>query len=143
MIDPYQIIESRNLGADCILLIVACLSISQIKELSSLSYSLGMDVLIEAHNVEELEIAITIPDAIIGINNRNLKTFETDINTSIELRKQIPDSKLLVTESGIVSSEDIEALRENGINSFLVGEAFMKATRPGDALKKLFRLAPN
>ena len=143
MIDPYQIVESRNLGADCILLIVACLSISQIKELSSLSYSLGMDVLIEAHNVEELEIAITIPDAIIGINNRNLKTFETDINTSIELRKQIPDSKLLVTESGIVSSEDIEALRENGINSFLVGEAFMKATRPGDALKKLFRLAPN
>jgi len=143
MIDPYQIIESRNIGADCILLIVACLSTSQIKELSSLSYSLGMDVLVEAHNSEELEIAMAIPDAIIGINNRDLKTFKTDIKTTIELKKLIPESKLLVTESGIVSSENIKTLRENGINSFLVGEAFMKTNQPGEALKKLFSLGPN
>ena len=143
MIDPYQIIESRNIGADCILLIVACLSISQIKELSSLSYSLGMDVLVEAHNGEELEIAMTIPDAIIGINNRDLKTFKTDINTSIELKKLVPESELLVTESGIVSSENVKTLRENGINSFLVGEAFMRTSQPGEALKKLFSLSPD
>ena len=143
MIDPYQIIESRNIGADCVLLIVACLSISQIKELSSLSYSLGMDVLVEAHNGEELEIAMTIPDAIIGINNRDLKTFKTDINTSIELKKLVPASELLVTESGIVSSEHVKTLRENGINSFLVGEAFMRTSQPGEALKKLFSLSPH
>jgi indole-3-glycerol phosphate synthase len=140
MIDPYQIVESRNIGADCILLIVACLSVSQIKELASLSCALGMDVLVEAHDSEELEIAMAVPDAIIGINNRNLKTFETDINTSIELKKLIPDSELLVTESGITSSEHIKTLKENGINSFLVGEAFMKTDRPGEALKTLFNL---
>ena len=140
MIDPYQIVESRNIGADCILLIVACLSVSQIKELASLSCALGMDVLVEAHDSEELEIAMAVPDAIIGINNRNLKTFETDINTSIELKKLVPDSELLVTESGITSSEHIKTLKENGINSFLVGEAFMKTDRPGEALKTLFNL---
>ena len=101
-----------------------------------------MDVLVEAHDSDELEIAMTVPDAIIGINNRNLKTFKTDINNSIELKKLVPDSELLVTESGIISSENIKTLRDNGIDSFLVGEAFMKTSQPGEALKKLFSLAP-
>jgi len=140
MIDPYQIIESRKLGADCILLIVACLTVSQIRELASISYSLGMDVLVEAHNRKEVEIAMTVPDAIIGINNRNLKTFETDINTSIELKKLVPKSTLMVAESGILSSGDVALLLKEDINAFLVGEAFMKSDQPGEALSKLFNL---
>ncbi len=142
IIDPYQVFESRSLGADCILLIAACLNARQIQELASISYSLGMDVLVEAHNNAELEVAIMIPDAIIGINNRNLKTFETDITTSIALKKLVPDSLLMVTESGILSSADVALLRSNNINAFLVGEAFMKTSYPGKALSELFSLPP-
>jgi indole-3-glycerol phosphate synthase len=138
MIDSYQISESRLLGADCVLLIVACLSDEELKELSDEAIQLGMDVLIEVHTADELARARPISEAIIGINNRNLKTFETDLRTSLTLYKTIGKERLVVSESGIHSPENVRMLLDAGISSFLVGEAFMKAPNPGKQLSQIF-----
>lgn len=138
MIDPYQVYEARLLGADCILLIVACLSDLQLNELTGLAHDLGMDVLVEVHDEQELERALRLPNKLIGINNRNLHTFETTLQTSLRLREQVPSDYLLVSESGIHTPEDVSLLRENGIQAFLVGEAFMAAADPGAKLRSLF-----
>jgi len=137
-VDPYQVLEARALGADCILLIAAVLSDNQLAELAGLAADVGLDVLIEVHDSEELERALPIDAPLIGINNRDLRTFETRLDTTLDLRSQVPGERLLVTESGIHSAEDIARLRAAGINAFLVGEAFLREQDPGQALKRLF-----
>tara|TARA_B100000035_G_scaffold134321_1_gene114271 strand:- start:25984 stop:26775 length:792 start_codon:yes stop_codon:yes gene_type:complete len=137
MIDHYQIFESKALGADCILLIVAALELNQMKELESLATELGMDVLVESHDQYELEKALQLKTKLIGINNRNLKTFDVSLQTTLSLLKEIPNDKITVTESGIFTSKDISLMKENGIYSFLVGEAFMRDDDPGKSLKQL------
>ena len=138
VIDPYQVYESRALGADCILLIVACLTDSQLNELCGLAHDLDMDVLIEVHDTQELERALRVPNKLIGINNRNLHTFETTLNTTLSMLDKIPPDSLLVSESGIHTSADVKLMREHGVQAFLVGEAFMAADDPGAKLKELF-----
>ncbi len=138
MIDPYQIINARALGADCILLIVAALSLQQLKEFESVATELGMDVLVEVHDFKELEIALQLETPMVGINNRNLRTFETTLQTTLDLLQEIPEDKMVVTESGILSAEDVNLMRSNNVNAFLVGEAFMRADEPGLALAELF-----
>ena len=138
MIDPYQIFEARAMGADCILLIAAVLEDQQMKELAELATRLQMDVLIEVHDGEELERALPLDLPLVGINNRNLRTFETSLQTSLDLLSAIPDGRIVVTESGIHSAEDVALMRKNKINTFLVGEAFMKADEPGEKLHELF-----
>ncbi len=135
---PYQVYESRVIGADCILLIVAALEDDVLLELSLLAAQLGMDVLVEVHDEEELDRALAVPASLIGVNNRNLRTFNTSIDTSMDLRDAVPYDRILVTESGIRSPEDVERLRDAGIEGFLVGEAFMRAPDPGAELKRLF-----
>jgi indole-3-glycerol phosphate synthase len=137
MIDPYQIIESRTLGADCILLIVAALRLEELHALAHLATQLGMAVLIESHNEQELTQALTVTNAIIGINNRNLHTFETTLSTSTDLMPLIPSGRLVVSESGIQHSNDIQQLLSHGIHSFLIGESLMRAENPGNCLKEL------
>jgi len=138
IIDPYQVYEARAINADCILLIVSALSDIQMSELYSLAKELNMDVLIEVHDAEELDRALQLKPALIGINNRNLRTFETSLNTTISLLHKIPDAHIVVTESGIHAKEDIQLMQNNSVNAFLVGEAFMRANNPGDELHKLF-----
>ncbi len=138
IIDPYQVYESRVIGADCILLIVAALGDAQLQELSGLAVHLNMDVLVEVHDTEELSRALALNLPMIGINNRNLHTFETRLETTLELLDQIPPERRIVTESGIVSRADVDLMRQNGIQAFLVGEAFMKAPDPGVELADLF-----
>jgi indole-3-glycerol phosphate synthase len=138
VIDPYQVYEARVIGADCILLIVAALGDAALLELSLLAAELDLDVLCEVHDVEEMERALALPVPLIGVNNRNLRTFETSIDTSIELQSMIEYDRILVSESGIHTHDDIERLQDAGINAFLVGEAFMRATDPGAELKRLF-----
>ncbi len=140
MIDPYQVYEARAMGADCILLIAACLTDAQLDELAALGKSLGMDVLVEVHNQAELErtLALQTPLEMVGINNRNLHTFEVSLQTTLDLLPMIPDDRLVVTESGIMNPEDVALMRQHGVNTFLVGEAFMRAPSPGRALAKLF-----
>ena len=138
VIDPYQVFESRALGADCILLIVACLDDSELDELSATATGLGMDALIEVHDRTELERALRLRTPLIGINNRDLKRFVTDIETTIGLLKDIPDDRFVVTESGIHTSSDVRHLRNNDVHAFLVGEAFMRANEPGEKLRELF-----
>ena len=138
VIDPYQVYEARTLGADCILLIVACLSDADLQELAALATQLGMDVLVEVHDRTELERALRLRMQLIGINNRDLRRFVTDIETTIGLLRDVPDDRLVVTESGIHTRADIEKLRGNGVNAFLVGEAFMRAPDPGEMLQHLF-----
>ncbi|MDO9268894.1 MAG: indole-3-glycerol phosphate synthase TrpC [Methylobacter sp.] len=140
MIDPYQIYEARALGADCILLIVAALEDSQMHELSDIATKLGMDVLVEVHNAEELQRALTLDTKLIGINNRNLRTFETSLQTTLDLKMQIPADRLIITESGIHTHEDVQLMLDNGIYTFLVGEVFMRAESPGQKMKELFGL---
>ncbi len=140
MIDPYQIHESRALGADCILLIVAALSDEKLLELAQITADLGMDVLVEVHNAEELERALILDTPLIGINNRNLKTFETCLQTTVDLKATIPSDRLIITESGIHTQEDVQLMLDNEIYSFLVGEAFMRATSPGTKMRELFSL---
>ena len=123
---------------DCILLIVACLHDSELDELSAIATDLGMDVLIEVHDRTELERALRLRTPLIGINNRDLKRFETDIETTIGLLKDIPDDRFVVTESGIHTSSDVRHLRNNDVHAFLVGEAFMRAIEPGEKLRELF-----
>ncbi|HKQ30469.1 MAG TPA: indole-3-glycerol phosphate synthase TrpC [Burkholderiales bacterium] len=137
-VDPYQVIEARVLGADCILLIVAALDDRQLRELSKLAHELGMDVLVEVHDAEELERALPFDTALIGINNRNLRTFETVLDTTLRLLPMIPKERIVVTESGILDPRDVALMRRNGVHAFLVGEAFMKADDPGARLHELF-----
>ena len=137
-IDAYQVYEARAIGADCILLIVAALDDSRLLELSLLAAELDLDVLVEVHDEDELGRALEIPAPLIGINNRNLRSFEVSLDTSIKLRERVPADRLLVSESGIATSADISRLRAAGIHAFLVGEAFMRAADPGQALKQLF-----
>lgn len=138
MIDPYQIIHARAIGADCILLIVAALSLNQLLEFESLAHELGMDVLVEVHDKTELETALQMKSAMLGINNRNLRTFETSIQNTIDLLEYIPEDKLVITESGILNAEDVQTMRNHHVNAFLVGEAFMRQPDPGVALEQLF-----
>jgi indole-3-glycerol phosphate synthase len=137
IIDPYQVYESRALGADCILLIVAALDLEKMKELESIANDLGMAVLVESHNQLELDAALELNTPLMGINNRDLKTFEVSLKTSIDLVKSIKD-RIPITESGIFNREDIKLMNENHINTFLVGEAFMRQDEPGEALKEIF-----
>lgn len=138
MIDPYQVIHARAIGADCILLIVAALSLNQLLELESLAHELGMDVLVEVHDQAELETALNMNSVMLGINNRNLRTFETSIQNTIDLLHLVPEDKLVITESGILSAEDVKTMRDHQVNAFLVGEAFMRQPDPGVALQQLF-----
>lgn len=138
MIDPYQIHESRALGADCVLLIVAALDDAMLKELADTATSLGMDVLVEVHDAEELERALQLNTHMIGINNRNLRTFDVSLQTTLDLKNTIPAEKLIVTESGIHTPADVKLMQENGIYTFLVGEAFMRAESPGKKMRELF-----
>ena len=140
MIDPYQIHESRALGADCILLIVAALGDAQMQELAQTASGLGMDVLVESHDAEELERALKLDTKLIGINNRNLRTFVTSLETTLELKASIPPDRLIITESGIHNREDVELMLNNGIYAFLVGESFMRADSPGQKMRELFSL---
>jgi len=139
VIDPYQVYEARVLGADCILLIVAALDDIMLPELLQLAGHLQMDALVEVHDAHEMERALAIPAALIGVNNRNLRTFETRLDTTYELLKVFPEDRLLVTESGIHTRDDVEEMRRSGVYTFLVGEAFMKADEPGEKLAELFR----
>ena len=137
-IDPYQIYEARAIGADAILLIVACLELNQMKELENCAHELGLDVLVEVHNAPELEKALELKTSLLGINNRNLKTFEVTLETTLALLPMVPNNKTLVTESGILGRADVQQMREHQINAFLVGEAFMRSADPGLALSELF-----
>lgn len=137
-IDAYQVYEARALGADCVLLIVACLGEAQLAELSGLAAHLGMDVLVEVHDAEELERALNLSPSLLGINNRNLRTFETRLETTLDLLARIPGDRLVVTESGILTPADVARMRANAVQAFLVGEALMRAADPGVALEELF-----
>jgi indole-3-glycerol phosphate synthase len=137
-IDPYQVYEARALGADCILLIVAALDDSQLVDLSGLAMQLEMDVLVEVHDIDELERALQVPVPLIGINNRNLRTFEVSLDNTLAMKDAVPRDRLLVTESGIVIADDIARMRAAGVHAFLVGETFMRADEPGEALRQLF-----
>jgi indole-3-glycerol phosphate synthase len=139
MVSPYQIVESRALEADCVLLIASCLSDQQMQEFSSIAIEHGMDILVEVHNHAELDRALLLPDsAIIGINNRNLKNFSVSLNVTLGLKQYVPQDRLLVTESGIKTRNDVDLMLANGVNSFLVGESFMRESNPGVALNNLF-----
>ncbi|MDM8567534.1 indole-3-glycerol phosphate synthase TrpC [Candidatus Halobeggiatoa sp. HSG11] len=138
IIDAYQVYEARVIGADCILLIVAILDDAQLQDLADLATHLELDVLVEVHNQEELERALSLNTRLIGINNRNLQTFDTNIQTTLDLLDQIPKKNIVVSESGIHTSEDIALLSDVGVHTFLIGEAFMKANDPGAALSQLF-----
>ncbi|WP_425257301.1 indole-3-glycerol phosphate synthase TrpC [Rubrivivax sp. RP6-9] len=138
MIDAYQVVEARALGADCILLIAACLDDAQMADLEACALDLGMDVLVEVHDAAELERALRLKTSLLGINNRNLKTFEVTLDTTLALLPQVPADRLLVTESGILAPADVRRMRAAGVHAFLVGEAFMRAPEPGVALATLF-----
>jgi indole-3-glycerol phosphate synthase len=138
MIDPYQIYESRAMGADCVLLIAACLDDGLMVELEAVARSLDMAVLVEVHDAAELERALRLKTPLIGVNNRNLRTFEVSLDTTLSLLPQIPADRILVTESGIANRQDVQTLRAAGVHAFLVGEAFMRAPEPGLALADLF-----
>lgn len=138
IVDPYQVHESRAIGADCILLIVACLDDATMLQLNSLAHDLGMDVLIEVHDAAELKRALAIDNRLIGINNRDLRSFDVTLETTIGLLNEIPNDRIVVTESGIHTPDDVARMRSHGVNGFLVGEAFMRAPEPGEKLSELF-----
>jgi indole-3-glycerol phosphate synthase len=138
IVDPYQLHESRAWGADCILLIVAALSEGELRKLEDQALSLGLDVLMECHDAQELSVALRMRSPLIGINNRNLRTFETRLETTLSLVDRVPPGRLLVTESGIVSPQDVERLQEAKVSAYLVGGAFMAADDPGAELSRLF-----
>jgi indole-3-glycerol phosphate synthase len=139
-IDPYQVYEARVLGADCILLIVAALGDAMLLELLQLAGHLGMDALVEVHDEAELERALAIPARLLGINNRDLRSFETSLDVTLGFLDRIPDDRIVVTESGIHTVEDVALMRSHGVHTFLVGEAFMRAPEPGEKLRELFGL---
>ena len=138
IVDAYQVYEARAMGADCILLIAACLDDAQMKSLEALAMSLDMAVLVEVHDRAELERALKLKTPLLGINNRNLKTFEVTLETTLDMLKHVPADRLLVTESGVSTAADVRRLRDAGVQAFLVGEAFMRADDPGLALAQLF-----
>ena len=138
IIDPYQVYEARAIGADCILLIVSALDDQQMGMLMDLAHELGMDVLVEVHDREELDRALKFDTRLVGINNRNLRTFEVSLNTTLELLDVIPEDRIVVTESGILTPHDVKLMREHDVHAFLVGEAFMRADDPGAELAALF-----
>jgi indole-3-glycerol phosphate synthase len=138
VIDPYQVYESRALGADCVLLIVAALDLSRMRELESAANSLGMAVLVEVHDRAELDIALRLSSPLIGVNNRNLRTFETRLETTLALAPLVPAPRIVVTESGILDPAHVTRLRQGGVQAFLVGEAFMRARDPGAELERVF-----
>ena len=140
VIEPYQVFESRALGADCILLIAACVTVEEMLELERIATALGMGVLAEVHDAEELRRALLLKTPLIGINNRNLRTFETRLETTLELLSRVPTERIVVTESGILGSADVQRMRDAGVETFLVGEAFMRSNDPGAALQELFGL---
>ncbi len=138
MIDAYQVYEARAMGADAILLIAACLDDAQMADMEAVACALDMAVLVEVHDRAELERALKLKTRLVGINNRNLKTFEVSLQTTLDMLPDVPADRLLVTESGILSSDDVKRMRDAQVNAFLVGEAFMRADEPGEALAKLF-----
>jgi indole-3-glycerol phosphate synthase len=138
IIDPYQVYEARAIEADCILLIAACLDDAQLNSLNDLAHELGMDVLIEVHDEAEFQRALAVENRLIGINNRNLRSFEVTLDTTLGLLNQIPEDRILVTESGILDQQDVNLMRNNGVHAFLVGEAFMRVDDPGSRLRELF-----
>lgn len=138
LIDPYQIAEARAIGADCVLLIVSALEDSQMAELHAQAREYGMDVLIEVHDAEEMRRALQLDNKLIGVNNRNLHTFDVSLQTTLDLQAMVNDDRLLVTESGILAPADVSLMRNNDIHAFLVGEAFMRADEPGERLAQLF-----
>lgn len=138
IVDPYQVYEARAIAADCVLLIAAALDDEQMAELNLLAHELGMDVLIEVHNQQELDRALQLSNRLIGINNRDLHSFEVSLNHTWDLLPNIPEDRLVITESGILTPEDVTAMQEHQVNAFLVGEAFMRAEDPGQALQELF-----
>jgi indole-3-glycerol phosphate synthase len=138
IVDPYQIVEARAMGADAILLIAAALSTPQMQDLEALAHSLGLAVLVEVHDEAELAEALTLKTPLIGINNRNLRTFETSIDTTLNMLERVPDDRIVVTESGILGRADVERMRERSVHTFLVGEAFMRAEDPGAELARMF-----
>jgi indole-3-glycerol phosphate synthase len=138
MVDPYQIYESRAMGADCILLIAACLDDAQMRDLEAIALGLDMAVLVEVHDGAELDRALKLKTPLLGINNRNLRTFEVTLDTTLGLRERVPADRLLITESGILGRADVQRMRAAGVHAFLVGEAFMRAPDPGLALAELF-----
>ena len=138
MVDPYQILEARAMGADAILLIVAALSLAQMQEMEGLARELGMAVLVESHDAAELDLALQLETPLIGVNNRNLRTFEVSLQTTIDQLARIPTDRIVITESGILGADDVARMRGHGVNAFLVGEAFMRADDPGAALGALF-----
>ena len=140
MIDPYQVYEARAMGADCILLIAACLDDARMAEFEAIARGLNMAVLVEVHDRAELDRALKLKTPLVGINNRNLRSFEVSLDTTLGMLADVPADRLLVTESGILSSDDVKKMRDHGVNAFLVGEAFMRAKEPGAALAELFGL---
>jgi len=138
IIDPYQVYQARAIGADCILLIVAALDQNNLIELAELANELNMDVLVEVHDANELQRALELPCPLVGINNRNLRTFEVSLQTTIDLLSEIPADKIVVTESAIHCKEDVQLMRSHNVNAFLVGEAFMRVPEPGEMLQQLF-----
>jgi indole-3-glycerol phosphate synthase len=141
MIDPYQVYEARALGADCILLIAAALEDVRMRELESVAHKLGMAVLVEVHDGDELDRALALTTPLLGINNRNLRTFETRLETTLGLLERIPQGRMVITESGILAPQDVARMRAQNVNGFLVGEAFMRADDPGAELARLFGLS--
>jgi len=138
LVDAYQVYESRAMGADCVLLIAACLDDAKMAELEAVALGLDMAVLVEVHDGAELERALRLKTPLVGINNRNLRSFEVSLDTTLSLLPQVPADRLLVTESGILAREDVQRMRDAGVHAFLVGEAFMRADEPGEALEALF-----
>lgn len=138
VVDAYQLHEARLLGADCVLLIAAALDDGQLSEFAFIADQLGMDVLVEVHDLDELERSLPVPARLLGINNRNLRTFEISLDNTLALKDMVPADRVLVTESGILTSEDVGLMRDAGVNAFLVGEAFMRAPDPGSALRQMF-----
>ncbi len=138
IVEPYQVYEARAIGADCILLIAASLSEAAMKELEALAHALGMAVLVEVHDAKELRAALELKTPLLGINNRDLRTFETRLETTLDLLDRVPGDRIVITESGILAPGDVARMRSSGVNAFLVGEAFMRAPDPGEALRALF-----
>src|SRR5690606_10796320 len=138
IIDPYQVVEARAMGADCVLLIVAALDAKRLADLEAVALDLGLDVLVEVHSPEELDIALTLKTPLLGINNRDLRSFEVSLNNTLDLLPRIPAGKRVITESGILGVEDVQLMRDHDVHAFLVGEAFIKAPQPGKELQRLF-----
>ena len=141
MIDAYQVYEARAMGADCILLIAAAIDLAKMRELENIAHNLGMAVLVEVHNGDELELALQLETPLVGINNRNLRTFDVTLQTTLGLLERLPGDRIVVTESGIFTADDVKLMRDNNVHTFLVGEAFMRQPEPGVALAKMFAQA--